>query len=108
MLTLLNLLIDLFTLFFTWESSFSSCGMFTPISNSPASLSLLRGSFLLLVLLSFPHPLNLFYVLLGLCFEYPPCSSYHLHPCERCLLPSPLNILDWSLKCIKSSIELEL
>ncbi|CAA7044540.1 unnamed protein product [Microthlaspi erraticum] len=78
MLTLLNLLIDLFTLFFTWGVIILLMWDVHPISNSPASLSLLRGSFLLLVLLSFPHPLNLFYVLLGLCFEYPPCSSYHL------------------------------
>ncbi|CAA7029309.1 unnamed protein product [Microthlaspi erraticum] len=96
MLTLLNLLIDLFTLFFTWESSFSSCGMFTPISNSPCFALTAERIIPSFGSPFFPHPLNLFYVLLGLCFEYPPCSSYHLPPCERCLLPSPLNILDWS------------
>ncbi|CAA7045563.1 unnamed protein product [Microthlaspi erraticum] len=52
MLTLLNLLIDLFTLFFTWGVIILLMWDVHPISNSPASLSLLRGSFLLLVLLS--------------------------------------------------------
>ncbi|CAA7049949.1 unnamed protein product [Microthlaspi erraticum] len=109
MLTLLNLLIDLITLFFTWESSFSSVGVHSNFKLS-SSLSLLRGSFLLLVLL-FPH-LSISSSSSLVSSEYPPCSSCYLLLCECCLLPSPLNILTLLLevgflKCIKNK-ELEL
>ncbi|CAA7047689.1 unnamed protein product [Microthlaspi erraticum] len=106
MLTLLNLLIDLFTLFFTWESSFSSLGCSLQFQTLLFALTADRIIPSLVLLfpqspLRPPHPP-------WFVFEYPPCSSCYLLLCECCLLPSPLNILTLLLevgflKCIKNS-----
>ncbi|CAA7058777.1 unnamed protein product [Microthlaspi erraticum] len=92
MLTLLNLLIHLFSFLFE-ESSLSPFHVH-PISNSPFTLTAEGHSSLGPSL--FPQPLNLFLISL-VSVLHSPCSSCYLLFVNAALLPSPLNILNWLL-----------
>ncbi|CAA7048885.1 unnamed protein product [Microthlaspi erraticum] len=98
MLTLLNLLIDLLTLFFTWGLIILL--MWDVHPNFKLSYFALTADRIIPSLGSSLFPNHL---------EYPPCSSCYLPLWNAGLLPSPLNILKrlllevGFLKCIKNS-----